>query len=262
MANLPTRREPIFHPGYSRMMRIVSGNPTKENLMPSSAYRKAQQTNTNRIRLIAGIVLVLVVIGILYLLNLHNLYPPPDYPFTPREAGNPSAKIVLEEFADYQCPYCGVFATTVQPVLFQKYVNTGKIRFVFRNFAFVDGSDPNQESHMAAIAALCAGDQEQFWPYHDIVMSHQTGENVGDFLRPKLTAFALPLNLDTAKFDQCLSSNKFADLMKSDGERALQFGVNSTPSFFINEKAVMISSNFQTDLFNALDIALREAGVQ
>jgi protein-disulfide isomerase len=229
--------------------------------MPSSAYRKAQQNNASRIRWVMGGIIGVVILAIIYMANLQRIYPAPDYSYPPREMGSPDAKVVLEEFADYQCPYCGVFALGVQPALIDKYVKTGKVHFIFRNFAFVDGSNPNQESHAAAMAALCAGEQNSFWPYHDLIFKHQTGENAGDFLRPNLISFAMQLNLDTVKFDACLNATPFTQLMTADNDRAIRWGVNSTPSFFINQEPVVISSNLQTDLFAALDRALIRAGV-
>jgi protein-disulfide isomerase len=233
----------------------------KEKSMPSAAYRKSQQKNVSRARVIIVAVIIVIIAVIGYLLNIKNIYPAPEYPYPAREMGDASAKVVLEEYADYQCPYCGVFATTVQPQLIEKYVKTNKIRFVFRNMPFVDGADANQESHAAAIAALCAGEQGSFWPYHDMLFKHQTGENKGDFLRPNLVSFALQLNLDTVKFDQCLSSAQFISLIASDQNRAQFFGVNSTPTFFINHEGVAISNNMQTELFAALDLAIKAAGV-
>jgi len=228
--------------------------------MPSAAYRKQKQDSANRVRLGVVLLLVLLVVGIIVLANVSRLNPLPDYAFAPREQGSTTAKLIVEEFADYQCPYCGVTAFQIQPALMAKYVQTGKVRFIFRNFPFIDQNDPNQESHSAALAALCAGDQNLFWQYHDLLFKNQTGENKGDFIRTNLISFAMQLNMDSVAFNQCLTSNKYAALVDSDIERGKRLNVNSTPSFFINGNPVVIGQDLQNDLFKAIDRALSASG--
>jgi protein-disulfide isomerase len=231
--------------------------------MPTASYRKRQQQDSaNRIRwavIIAFAFLIVIVVAAIVLQKNSTL---PDYPFPPREMGSSTAKVTLEEFADYQCPYCGDFSKLVQPTLIAKYVQTGKIKYVFRNFAFIDENDPNQnmESHNAALAALCAGDQGQFWPYHDLIFKNQTGENVGDYTRTKLISFGLQLNLDSVAFNQCLTTNKYGALVDSDIARAKSLRVESTPSFFLNGVHVNITRDLQIDLFNAIELALKANG--
>jgi protein-disulfide isomerase len=264
MANLlshPAINDDLPRFAYADAPTTSSLSLRRRSNMPSASYRKAQQKSGNRTRWIIVAVMAVFIAAIVYLANIKTIYAPPDYSYPAREMGSATAKVVLEEFADYQCPYCGDFATIIQPVLVEKYIKTGKVRFIFRNFAFVDQANPNQESHAAANAALCAGEQNNFWQYHDLVFKHQTGENVGDFLRPNLISFAMQLNLDTVKFDQCLNSTQFTALMKADDDRATEWGVNSTPSFFINGQPIQLSRDMQTSLFAALDSALQSAGV-
>jgi protein-disulfide isomerase len=235
--------------------------------MPSAAYRKKAKDDANRVRWI-----IAAIIGVIFLSTViifiwsaseaarKAAEPLPDFSFPAREMGSATAKITLEEFADYQCPFCGQFAINVQPSLIEKYIKTGKVHFVFRSLAFVDNTDPNQESHAAAIASLCAGEQNAFWQYHDIVFKHQTGENKGDFLRTNLISFAMQSNLDSVAFDQCLDSKKFTALLDADGERATFYKIDSTPTFVINREVVLIRNDMKTDLFAALDRALAKLG--
>ena len=104
--------------------------------------------------------------------------------------GNANAKVVMIEYADYQCPFCGRFFTnTVEPVI-EKYVKTGKILYVYRDFAFL-----GQESTKAAEATECAKDQGKYWEYHNYLFTHQNGENQGNFSNDKLKSFATELGL-------------------------------------------------------------------
>jgi protein-disulfide isomerase len=176
--------------------------------------------------------------------------------FSLRSMGNPSSAIVLEEFGDYQCPPCGDFSKIIQPKIVKQYVDTGKIRFIYRNFPFLDQNNPGMESHAAALGSLCAGDQNKFWDYHDLLMRNQTGENVGDFSSAHLFAFAITLNLDATAFQSCMNSKKYNNLINLDIQEARDRGVDAVPAFFINGKKVTILNTYENDLIAALDKAI------
>ena len=109
------------------------------------------------------------------------------------------------------------------------FIKTGKLRFVYRYIAFL-----GDESQWAAEAAECAAEQAKFWEYHDKIFASQKGENQGAFSKDNLKKFAADLKLDTAKFNQCLDSGKYADKIKKSNDDAGAFGVTSTPTVFIN----------------------------
>ena len=81
------------------------------------------------------------------------------------EKGDPDAPISIIEFADFQCPGCGGFATQVKPLLEAEFVDTGKAKFIYYDFPVVS---IHGHAFLAARAARCAEDQEKFWPYHDV----------------------------------------------------------------------------------------------
>ncbi len=110
---------------------------------------------------------------------------------------------------------------------------TGKVRFIYRNFVII-----GTESMDAARAALCAGEQQRFWDYHDILFANQTGENVGDFIVRRLMAFGDELGLDQAAFRTCFNSRKFDDQIAQDKARGQSMGITSTPSFLIDGQLV------------------------
>src|SRR3989344_6092423 len=91
-------------------------------------------------------------------------------------SGNPAAKIVLIEYGDFQCPFCGRFFKTTEQEIKEKYIKSGEAVFVWRDFAFL-----GEESFRSAEAARCAGEQGKFWEYHDYLFNNQKGENEGAF---------------------------------------------------------------------------------
>lgn len=147
--------------------------------------------------------------------------------------GNDKAKITIVEFADFQCPFCERFFSQVESNLIKDYVDTGKAKFAFRQYAFL-----GQESTWAAEAAECANEQNKFWEYHDYLYTHQGQENSGAFSKEKLEGFAGILGLDANQFKTCLQSDKYADKVKTDFTEGQAAGVNGTPATFINGQLV------------------------
>src|SRR3989338_542935 len=96
-----------------------------------------------------------------------------------------------------------MFARSASPQLIEEYVNTGKVRYVFKNFPFL-----GDESYYAAEAAECAGDQGKFWEYHDLLFARWQGEGVGTFLPGNLKRYGGELGLDTQAFAACLDSRR------------------------------------------------------
>lgn len=163
--------------------------------------------------------------------------------------GNPDAPVTMVEFADFQCPFCGKFQKTVMPQIIEKYVRTGKVKFVYRDFAFL-----GKESEIAALGAECAKDQDKFWDFHDYLYAHQDGENEGGFAKEKVRGFAKVLGLDMAKFNACFDSGKYAEEISKDTADGRKYGVNGTPATFIDGR--MISGAVP---FEDFDAAITEA---
>ena len=179
--------------------------------------------------------------------------------------GDPNAPIKIEEFSDFQCPYCARFYEETEWQIAQSYVADGTVNFTYRSF----GGFIGPESQAAAEAAYCAGDQNKYWEYHDILFTNQTGENVGAYTDRRLQAFAEALSLDMNAFNDCFSSGKYADRVGQDYIDGSAAGVTGTPAFVISytvdgqEKQRFISgaypfSEFQTQI----EDALREMGLK
>lgn len=165
--------------------------------------------------------------------------------------GNPDAPVAVVEFADYQCPFCGRFYSATAKDIIEKYVKTGKVKFIYHDFAFL-----GEESSFAAEAARCAGDQGKYWEYHNYLFEHQDGENEGAFAKTKLKNFAAAIRLNTGDFNQCLDSGKHTQDVMNDTELGRKFGVTGTPASFVNGKLIAGAvpfSQFELSIIEALN---------
>jgi len=139
--------------------------------------------------------------------------------------GDKNARIVVIEFSDYQCPFCARFARETSPLIEKEYVQTGKIRYIFRDLPLTS-IHPN--AFKAAEAAACAGEQDKFWEMHDRLYENQKKIALSD-----LPSHAESIGLDKARFEQCLSSDKYAEKIRQDMAEASRVGVTGTPAFFV-----------------------------
>ncbi len=165
--------------------------------------------------------------------------------------GNANAPVKIIEFADFQCPFCKRYFDQNESSIIKDYVNTGKAVFVWKDYAFL-----GQESTWAAEAARCAKDQGKFWQYHDYLYAHQGQENSGTFTKSKLEGFAASLGLNTAQFNSCLNSDKYASDVQKEQQYGSSVGVQGTPATFINGVLVSGAVPYAT-LKAAIDAALK-----
>ncbi len=143
--------------------------------------------------------------------------------------GNNNAPVTLIEFADFQCPFCKQWFKTVEPNLVKDYVNTGKVKIYYRHYAFL-----GDESTWAAEGSECANEQGKFWDFHDYLLNRQNQENSGTFSKANLEDFATQLGLNTALFNNCLETDKYAQQIKADLSDGQKAGVQGTPATFVN----------------------------
>lgn len=138
--------------------------------------------------------------------------------------GNSDAKVGIVEFSDYQCPFCSRFYKQTLPKIKEKFIDTGKVAFMYRDYplAFHD------QAKQAAIAANCAGRQKAFWKMHNELFDKQ--RELGPGLYQKL---AKDLKLNGKKFSKCLQQNRQSDEVEKDIAYAQELGVTGTPTFFI-----------------------------
>ena len=117
----------------------------------------------------------------------------------------------------------------VEPELISRYIDTGKVRLIWRDFAWI-----GDESRLAAQAARCAGRQDKFWEYHDHLFQNQRGENRGQFSAPNLRQFATTVGLDATAFDSCLERAEDLPQIQQELTEARSRGITATPSFLLN----------------------------
>jgi protein-disulfide isomerase len=207
-----------------------------------------QQEKRNRLLMIGLVTLgaILVVAAIVY----PQLKPiaevvsanPGTHP-NPKDnsIGDPNAPIKIEEFADFQCPFCENFYKNTEPLLMQYYIDTGKVQYTFRsmgnfvsdNIARAKGTPATTESQDSAAAAYCAGDQNKFWDMHAYLFANALGEDAGSFTDKRLTAIAEKAGLNMDQFNSCYSTGKFKDRVQKDAQDGQAANVTGTPSFII-----------------------------
>jgi len=141
--------------------------------------------------------------------------------------GRADAPVTLVEFSDYQCPFCQRFFATTLPALKQEYVDTGKVRYIFRDFP-LDQIHPL--ARKAAEAAHCAGEHAKYWEMHDVLFQNQRA------LAPlQLAEHARTVGVEGAKFDECLSSGRHAARVERGLADGAAVGVQGTPTFVVGK---------------------------
>ncbi len=143
--------------------------------------------------------------------------------------GPEDAPITIVEFSDYECPFCQKWHDQVYKQIMAAY--PGKIRFVYRNLPL---TQLHPQAMSAAEASLCAGDQNAFWKYHEKIFENANALN--DDLYATLAA---DLGLNTTTFETCMNNRKHKAAVEADMQFAIDMGVQSTPTFFINGLAIV-----------------------
>jgi protein-disulfide isomerase len=146
--------------------------------------------------------------------------------------GRTDAPVTIEEWGDFQCPACGVFARTTEPRLVSTYIGDGRVQLVFRHMAFL-----GTESGYAAEAAECASEQGKFWEYHDRLFASQRGENQGAFSRDNLKRIGADLRLGSS-FVACVDSKRYAQSVRDETQAGRDRGVVATPTLFVNGRKI------------------------
>lgn len=150
--------------------------------------------------------------------------------------GDPNAPIKIEEFSDFQCPFCERFHKETEALLIEHYVKTGKVQFVYRsmgNFVSQNIGGARTESQDAALAAYCAGDQGKFWEMHDALFANVLGEDAGSFTDRRLQAIAEKVGLNMAEFNSCYTSGKYVERVQQDLKDGQAAKINGTPGFLV-----------------------------
>jgi protein-disulfide isomerase len=256
----------------------------KKSKRQERRQKMLQQEKRNRLITIGLIALgaVLVVFAVIWpqirpVAQVVSVDPGTHFKPDDNAMGDPSAPIKVEEFSDFQCPFCERFHEETEPLLRQYYIDTGKVQFVYRsmgnfvsdNIARSRGTPAKTESQDAALAAYCAGDQDKFWEMHAHIFANTLGEDVGSYTDKRLKAIAEAAGLDMTAFNSCYDSGKYRERVQQDFEDGQAAGINGTPGFLVTytvngETKTKLIEGAQpfTKFQQELEAALNEIGVQ
>ncbi|MGA5024656.1 DsbA family protein [Streptomyces griseoincarnatus] len=175
----------------------------------------------------------------------------------PLVLGSPDAPVVLIEYSDFQCPFCGRFARETKPALVRDYVDKGILRIEWRDFP-VFGA----ESDQAARAGWAAGRQNRFWRLHDEAYAEPRRRNAGDFGEDDHLATARQAGVEgLARFEKDMASDAAHQAVTRESDEGYGIGVTSTPAFLINGRPVLGAQ--PTDVFtDVIDEAAEQARQQ
>lgn len=143
--------------------------------------------------------------------------------------GSEDAPVVVREFADYQCPACGRFASASKQ-LKEEYVESGQVRFVYFDLPLRQ----HQNAMPAAQAARCAGDQDAYWEMHDMLFEKQTEWSGSGDPEATFTRYANDLGLEERRFRRCLSTELHREAVEDSHKVAIQLQVTSTPTVMVD----------------------------
>ena len=145
-----------------------------------------------------------------------------------RIRGHADAPITLIEYSDFTCGYCVKFFQETWPRLQAKYIDTGKVRFVYRDYPRADQGIGVE----AAVAARCAGAQGRYWPMHDRLFSEQGRLDSGSF-----KGYAKVIGLDQTAFSKCFDERQYLESIFQDRQEANGWGFHGTPGFILMRTA-------------------------
>jgi protein-disulfide isomerase len=194
----------------------------------------------------AGVFFVLLIGLVVYLNSRPTVIPvtelnvPADW-VERTTLGDPNAQVTVQVWEDFLCPHCQNWTAQVKPQLVEQYIDTGLARLEFRNMP-LPGFQPG--SGMGAQASQCAADQGKFWPFHDALFDAGRTRGQTGFTYNALVEMATRVGLDTADFQECMSSQRHASTLGAIAQEANELQVNSTPTMFINGKRIADPFNF------------------
>lgn len=142
--------------------------------------------------------------------------------------GDKDAPVTIIEFSDYECPFCSRHFKEVEPLIKERYIDTGRAKLVFRDFPL----DFHKRAIPAAIAANCVREQggdEKYFKMHDLLF-----DNPGNLSDNDLEKHALSLDIDKGKYESCITSDVVKKEIEKDMQDGIKYGVSGTPGFFIN----------------------------
>lgn len=221
------------------------------------------------LRLFYGLLGAIAVIGAVVLFaRARDVAPPPsdvpvDAAVRPLSAptgttpegfwfkGRPDAPVTVLVYSDFQCPSCATAFRLVEGQLDRDYVETGRVRYVYHDFPL-----PSHANAVpSATAARCAGEQDRFWPMHDLLFSRQREWTTDRDPARRFAGYAGELGLDRGAFERCQGGDTYAAPLRQAATAATRAGIGGTPTFVVDGRQVETP-----DLIAAVEAALRAKG--
>jgi protein-disulfide isomerase len=177
-------------------------------------------------------------------------------PDDPRALGDPDAPVVMIEWADFFCPFCGVFARDTEPVLIERYVEAGLLRIEWRDLPF-----QGEEALLAALGGQAAAEQDAFWAYHEALFAEDLRRGDPRFGRDFLLEVAADLDLDVAAFEAALDDEELLGRVQTDALVAQALNLTGTPAFLVEGRPVVGAQPLEV-FVNLIENAIVEAGAE
>ncbi len=171
----------------------------------------------------------------------------------PLALGDVDAPVVMVEWSDFQCPFCGSFARDTKPELIQRYVDEGLLRIEWRDFPVLGA-----ESRTAALAGRAAAEQDAFWKLHDEIYAEDRERNAGELDEDSLVGMAGDLGLDVERFADSIGDPEHEQAAEADLQLGQQLGLTGTPAFLINGQ-VLVGAQPTEVFVQAIEQAVAEA---
>ena len=168
--------------------------------------------------------------------------------------GSADAPVTVIEYSEYLCPYCRRFVLETLPLIEEEYIDTGKVKLIFRDFP-VHG----EPAVIMALVAECAGEQGKFWEMHKLLFERAEEWSASEDLLATVQGYADGLGIDTEQYTSCLEEGALVEGIVEDYNIAVQDGVNGTPSFLINGTLVVGAQPLE-EFQRVIDAALAESG--
>jgi protein-disulfide isomerase len=201
----------------------------------------------------AGAAVIAVVVAYESATTLGNLTatheklsdPPPH--MTP--LGSFDVEMTIVEFGDYRCVHCAQFNVETKDSLISEYVDTGRMKFIFRDFP-VNDTPANTSSSDAAEASYCAAEQGKYWEYHDgLFRNYDFEKNINVLTKNVLEKLASDAGVaDLDRFSDCLVSGKYSSVVDENYNLAKSLGLKGTPAFLIlsGDRELAMIEGYQT----------------
>lgn len=230
----------------SQRRQARAQSPTKSLRQQTRQARSLQKRRQTLYAILAVVGVVLVIAAIVILSSIKGaLNQKPIVAITPvartqasgTTMGDPNAPIKVEVWEDFQCPNCVAYSKQIEPQLIDTYIAQGKVYYEYHHIFFLGAKgaqSKSNESYQAAVASLCAADQERFWDYHDMVFANWNGENEGAYADSRLLKFAEVLGLDMSAFKTCLTENPHRQHLAALEQERASKKIDSVPAAFVN----------------------------